>query len=198
MVTSWVPSSEDRSGARTVTTCWAGVGVGGGGGAVTAVGVVVAAGDVAAGALPTVAAVVAAEAGGPEEGELTVELPGAVAAVDWPTLAWAAVVVGAASRPSRADGSDVGEVAAGAPDPVVVAEPAGRPAVVVSDGADGLAVVEGAVLEATFVEGAVVAVAGVEGAIAAGGATGRRVADPAGTAIDTSVEDSGEPAGTSD
>jgi hypothetical protein len=185
MVTSCVPSSEDRSGTRTVTTCWAGVG---GGGTVAAVGVVTAAGDAATGALPTVAGVAAAEAGGPEEGELTVELPGAVAGVDWPRSAWAGVVVGAASRPSRTDGRDVGGVAASAPDPVVAPEPAGRPADVVGDGPD----------EGAGVEGAVVGGAGVEGAIAAGGATGSRVGDPAGTAIDASVEDSGEPAGRSD
>jgi hypothetical protein len=124
-------------------------------------------------------------------------LAGAVAAEDWPTLAWAVVVVGAASRPSRADGRDVGGEAASAPGPVIAAEPAGRPAVVVSDGADGLAVVEGAAVEGVVVEGAVVEGAGVEGASAAGGVTGRRVADPAGTAI-ASVEATGEPAGTSD
>jgi hypothetical protein len=175
---------------------------------VAAVGVVTAAGDAATGALPTVAGVAAAEAGGPEEGELTVELPGAVAGVDWPRSAWAGVVVGAASRPSRTDGRDVGGVAASAPDPVVAPEPAGRPADVVGDGPDELAVVEGAavdgavvegaVAEGAGVEGAVVGGAGVEGAIAAGGATGSRVGDPAGTAIDASVEDSGEPAGRSD
>jgi hypothetical protein len=99
-------------------------------------------------------------------------------------------------------------VAASAPDPVVAPEPAGRPADVVGDGPDELAVVEGAavdgavvegaVAEGAGVEGAVVGGAGVEGAIAAGGATGSRVGDPAGTAIDASVEDSGEPAGRSD